>query len=630
MAYNIQENFQSKTVALIQLVNGNDKFKIPEFQRAYSWTPKQEILTFLNDILDAKYSSEAIDSSFNSYFIGPIITYQEDKSSQHLIIDGQQRFTTIILVITALRDLLKQVENPAYMEYDGYLNYSDKTLAGQQKKETRLTLSNRDSKKYFDELISTEKPIDLYMEGDAEKLDNAYTFIKNYIGSQDYGLSGEEQEALEYVNFLLNNTGLTWIQAGDLDQSLMVFERMNFRGKDLSTSDLIKYYLFTGKSLDDLGEDTKKIETKWDNLKKQLSKGEKSKYPKLDRFFKYFITSRYLEKGVLQEKKIIEWIKNEDKRNNLKIASNPIEFLDYLESEMTDYVNILQKRYPSNINLTENSIYLRRLSSFGKEIRQHLPILLAASREKYNKEEYDYLCSAIENLAFVWKLTKSQWNEVEKNLSDWCTQIRNGVPVQEFVENNIVRLIKTKTNDISEELRDMKEKNKTLTKYLLVRIEHHLREQMKMPFELWNWSKGGVLELEHILPERFLDESIPKGKSRSIMDSLVWDIGNLTLLTPYSNNAANNDPVKSKFENNTYKNSQYIISQTIQSENFEYKSKKATKGQRKHLTRLDQQPIILTDGLWANEQIKQRRIFYIKVLNEILFGTESKLILKTK
>jgi len=630
MAYKIQENFKAETVALIQLVNGNERFKIPEFQRGYSWKPKEEILTFLNDILDAKHTSDDPDSQVSSYFIGPIITYQENDSSQHLIIDGQQRFTTIILIITALRDLLKNSKNEAHLEYDGYLNYSDKTLAGQQRKETRLTLSNRDTKKYFEELISVEQPKDLYMDGDAEKLDNAYKFIKNYLGNAEHGLTGEEQEALDFVNFLLNNTGLTWIQAGDLDQSLMVFERMNYRGKDLSISDLIKYYLFTGKSLDDLGEDTKKIETKWDNLKKQLSKGENSKYPKLDRFFKYFITSRYLEKGVLQEKKIIEWIKNEDKKNNLKIASNPLEFLENLEYEMTDYVNILKKRYPENLDISENSIYLKRLSSFGKEIRQHLPILLAASREKYSKEDYDYLCSSIENLAFVWKLTKSQWNEVEKNLSDWCTQIRNGVPLEEFVENNIVRLIKTKAKDIPEELKNMEEKNKTLTKYLLVRIEHHLREQMKIPFELWNWGKGGVLELEHILPEKFLDESIPDGKTREYMESLVWDIGNLTLLTPYPNNAANNDPVKSKFDNNTYQNSQYIISQTIQSENFEYESKKATKGQRKYLTKLEQKPISLTKNLWTEKQVNDRRKFYIKILNDILFGVDSKLILKSK
>ena len=44
MAYKIQENFKAETVALIQLVNGNERFKIPEFQRGYSWKPKEEIL----------------------------------------------------------------------------------------------------------------------------------------------------------------------------------------------------------------------------------------------------------------------------------------------------------------------------------------------------------------------------------------------------------------------------------------------------------------------------------------------------------------------------------------------------------------------------------------------------------
>ena len=108
MAYKIQENFKAETVALIQLVNGNERFKIPEFQRGYSWKPKEEILTFLNDILDAKHTSDDPDSQVSSYFIGPIITYQENDSSQHLIIDGQQRFTTIILIITALRDFVEK------------------------------------------------------------------------------------------------------------------------------------------------------------------------------------------------------------------------------------------------------------------------------------------------------------------------------------------------------------------------------------------------------------------------------------------------------------------------------------------------------------------------------------------
>ena len=84
---------------------------------------------------------------------------------------------------------------------------------------------------------------------------------------------------MDFVNFMLNNIGLTWIRCSDLDQALMVFERMNYRGEPLSISDLIKYYLFTGQSLDDLGEDTKKIQEMWTNIKKKLEKGENTKIP---------------------------------------------------------------------------------------------------------------------------------------------------------------------------------------------------------------------------------------------------------------------------------------------------------------------------------------------------------------
>ena len=628
MIYKIKDLFHAETVALIELVNGNERFKIPEFQRPYSWRNNEEILRFLEDVLDSKNTAEDPNSSIETYFIGPMITYREEKKSENLVIDGQQRFTTIILIITALRDLLKAVDSDEWRDYNEYLNYKDKSLAGQNKYESRLSLSNRDAVRYFQDLIDPEEAKDPHLDGDAEVIHKAYNYIKKYLGSPEYGLNGDEQEAKDFVNHLLNNVGLTWIRAADLDQALMVFERMNDRGKDLSISDLIKYYLFTGKSLDDLGEDTQKIDNKWENLRKKLSKGENTKYPKLDRFFKYFITSRYMEKGVLQEKKIIDWIKSEDKSNNLKIAKDPIKFLDRLDIEMTDYVNILKKRYPEHLNEDGNVMALKRLSSFGKEIRQHLPILLSASREKYSKSDYEKLCESIENLALVWKLTKSQWNEVEKNLAIWSSQIRNGVPVDEFIENNIRKLIKSKASDIPKELLDMSEKPKTLTKYLLVRMEHHLREKMKIPYELWDWGKDGVLQLEHILAEKYTDESIPSRKSREYMDNLVWDLGNLTILTPYPNNAANNDPVFKKFEDKIFEDSVYILSQTIQSNDIEYKNKKATSGQKKHLTALDHKVVKLENNYWDKKEIQQRREFYLKILNEILFGKESKFLLK--
>lgn len=627
MQYSIQDNFKADTIALIQLVNANDKFKIPEFQRAYSWKPNEHIKTFLNDILDAKHSAEDPDSVINNYFIGPIITYQEGEGSENLIIDGQQRFTTIILIIAALRDLLMAINNNSYEEYDSFLNYSDRSLAGKIKKESRLSLSNRDAKQYLEELISIEDIKSIHSSSDALNLDKAYKYIKKYIGDPDEGLSGDEQEAMDFVNFLLNNVGLTWIKCRDLDQALMVFEKMNYTGQPLSISDLIKYYLFTGKTLDDLGEDTKKIEEMWTTLKKKLEKGENTKNPKLDRFFKYYITSRYMEKGVLQEKKIIEWIKNEDKKNNLKIASNPVVFLRNLDDEMSNYVSILKKRYPDYLDKDENVMELRRLSSFGKEIRQHLPILLSATRAEYSQSDYEKLCSAIENLAFVWKVTKSQWNEVEKNLADWSYKIRNNVPVDEIIDENILKLTKSKAKDLAGDLRDMSDKNKTLIKYTLVRMEHYLRDTMKLPKEWWNWGEGGVLELEHILAERYTKDSIPSDETGNI-DHLIWRFGNLTILEPYSNGSANNLPVKDKFEKNFYQNSFYVLTQLIQTSEISYKSKKVTTGYKKHLTNLEHQPVNLSKGYWLETQIASREKLYFKILNNILFGSESKQIIK--
>ena len=78
-----------------------------------------------------------------------------------------------------IEKLLSKTEDN-WSEYDGYLNYKDKSLAGSQTKASRLSLTNRDAKKYLESLIqldeSTESPI-----GDADNLDKAYKFIEQYI-----------------------------------------------------------------------------------------------------------------------------------------------------------------------------------------------------------------------------------------------------------------------------------------------------------------------------------------------------------------------------------------------------------------------------------------------------------------
>ena len=250
------------------------------------------------------------DEENKIYFLGPIITYKEEKSSDHLLIDGQQRFTTMILLISALRDLIDK-DSDEYLAYDEYINFIDKSKAGSRKKTPRLKVSNNDAKQFFNELITGTDLSKIHTEGAAYNLHKAYVYCKKYLASPKFGLGGDLSDSMDFVNFMLDNVCVTWIEAKDLNKALIVFERMNDRGKPLSVSDLIKYQLFTGQNIDDLGDMSQEINNRWTMLNKTLASGENTRYAKMDRFFKYFITSKYLDDGVLQVTEIINWIKKE-------------------------------------------------------------------------------------------------------------------------------------------------------------------------------------------------------------------------------------------------------------------------------------------------------------------------------
>ena len=167
----IENLFHAETVKLLKLFTGNHKFLVPDFQREYDWgTGKSgEVTTFLEDIMDAK-NSDYIDT----YYLGPIITYQEDEDSNspHILIDGQQRFTTLILLLCAMRDLLKTDEekDPEYKDFKDYILFEDKSSARRADREVhqRLNLSNRDAQLFIDNLSS-----DSFDEGEYENLEGA-------------------------------------------------------------------------------------------------------------------------------------------------------------------------------------------------------------------------------------------------------------------------------------------------------------------------------------------------------------------------------------------------------------------------------------------------------------------------
>src|SRR5699024_11522100 len=127
-----------------EILNGQNQFIIPIYQRAYSWEKKQ-CKRLWNDIVEMQKSS-----SYN-HFIGSIVNVAERFAptgvKKYTIIDGQQRITTLVLLLIALRDYLEEYNDfesciRPQMITDIYLKNMHRHDEEQDRKSTRLNSSH--------------------------------------------------------------------------------------------------------------------------------------------------------------------------------------------------------------------------------------------------------------------------------------------------------------------------------------------------------------------------------------------------------------------------------------------------------------------------------------------------------
>lgn len=115
------------TVTISDLLSVKRKYIVPRFQREYSWTTEQ-ILELWNDII----SNISIDSNndllhHEEYFIGSLVLVGDDRSTSMQIVDGQQRLTTLTILLSALCEQFKNINkiNLAKAIYENYIAGKD-------------------------------------------------------------------------------------------------------------------------------------------------------------------------------------------------------------------------------------------------------------------------------------------------------------------------------------------------------------------------------------------------------------------------------------------------------------------------------------------------------------------------
>ena len=216
---------------IFEILNGNKQFLIPVYQRYYSWDIEQ-CRRLWNDIVDMQKRNKA------GHFVGSIVNIAEQAMptgvQKYMIIDGQQRMTTLTLLLLALRDYAIQHPEDTTINYrriDNMLLKNEYEVGGERYK-LLLTETDRD---ILIRLVES-KPIP---DGTKSRLIDNYKFFSGKIADRDLQPAEiyESIGKLQIVNITLDRT---------MDDAQAIFESLNSTGKELSESDLIRNYVLMG------------------------------------------------------------------------------------------------------------------------------------------------------------------------------------------------------------------------------------------------------------------------------------------------------------------------------------------------------------------------------------------------
>ena len=376
-------------------------FLIPDYQRPYAWTDA-ECQTLWDDIFEFAFPGDDV-SKFNpdeEYYLGPIVTFKNDDGKKE-IIDGQQRLTTLMLLLRAF--------------YSKFGNMKDeKSLQTKDIISKCIWKTDEFGKPDMDELkidseVATDNDKDEFLKilktGNADNLKSKYA--ENYRFFQK-----KINEFLDaypsYFAFLpiriLNNCILLPIEAEDQNTALRIFSTLNDRGKPLSDADIFKaqFYKFfkeQGKK-DNFISQWKILEEKCDKMFKPLSGTP------LDELFARYMYFERAKMGIKQsttealrkfyEKNKYALLKKEETFNNL--IDLAIFWEDINNQNEDRFSNdVLKKLFI--LNYAPNSMWTYFISVYYLQ-----------NRDKQGKlNDAEFYAFLNKTIAFVWAMWIRWW-----------------------------------------------------------------------------------------------------------------------------------------------------------------------------------------------------------------------------
>ena len=255
--------------------NSDTVFIIPPFQRHYSWDEEQCCELF-DDILDSIKKDK-------SHYIGNIVYYvgENDRAgfNEYILVDGQQRITTILLLLCAIRSKLS-AEEAKRLEKKFLIN-EDET---DEKYRVKLKQTDNDLR-VFEKIITNSV---LSSKERENKLFKNYNYFIDRLADFD------EEMAVKFYNSTANLdiVDLNLKIEKDLEAVQKIFEKINSTGKELSVADLIRNYLLISNNFD---EQKRLYDNYWVKIENLYQDKEK-----ISEFAKHYLITK---RGIWAEEK---------------------------------------------------------------------------------------------------------------------------------------------------------------------------------------------------------------------------------------------------------------------------------------------------------------------------------------
>ena len=511
---NNNQTFKPENQTISDLFSCQAIYVIPNYQRQYSWVNEQ-----LEELWSDLYESY-INTPEECYFLGSIVVVDDGKG-HHELVDGQQRITTLMIMLNVLAKTFPDINKNSDILLKGNLQ-KIKQLIYFDEGINRLQLQiDPNYNTSFKKAIINQDNYENFKyptQANLKKDDPEYKFVntaKFFYDKFNELLKSEGQSVLDgFVNFILFKTNIIKTICTNQSFAIKLFLVLNDRGLELSISDIIKSYILDKYDSNDRYNENDKatFNYNWKSIEK-ISNDYEFTIDDFMVYFEYYKLKSNPKRQVTDElKKIIQ-------------SSEVVSLVD----EMKSFADNLEKVYKSTLPV----IYSLRYIPWQAYV---MTALASAYQVDYpDKEELFQSMRRFFYISWISGKTLNGIKQTSFNLIDAIVDKKPIDEINEMLDKFIYgkRLIRDVYQNLNDDVY-----GQNFLKALMLSIEYEIREKTNVGFYKINNS----IHIDHILPQQF-DKRLDEWKNIddvALAKTYIHKLGNLALLLGSKNEEALN------------------------------------------------------------------------------------------